>query len=239
MIYSTHIDDLRPDVAANCRVFIALMRAAGYKVQIVNTVRDEEKQRALYDEGVTRSKVPTFHSVKAGLAFDICQGVAGHGYDNEEFWKKAGEIGIRLGFEWGFHWKTFAEKPHFQWSEHGKYKGSMILSGLYPEAMPLNPEAMPLNPEAMPKGDEEEAMAMTDEVFAEYMKRYLSVSGTGDFPSEWAEQAASAAKDAGIINGDGQGNYGWQKPITREAVAVVVHNLVLSNLQKSGGCTGG
>lgn len=218
MIYSTRIDDLRPDVAANCRVFISLMREAGFIVQIVNTVRDEEKQRALYASGATKSKVPTFHAVGVGLAFDICQGVTGHGYDNPAFWSKAGQIGTDLGFEWGWNWKTFAEKPHFQWSEHGKYKGSMILAGSYPAAMPSAANR--------PQCDEEDddMAKLTDEEFAEYMKRYLSVAGTGDAPSEWAKDAAEAAITAGIFCGDGQGNYGWQKPITREAVAQVLYN---------------
>lgn len=219
MIYSTRIEDLRPDVAANCRVFVALMRGSGFKVQIVNTVRDREKQEELYRLGVTKSHLPTFHAVGVGLAFDICQGVAGHGYDNEEFWKKAGEIGHLIGFEWGRDWKSFPEAPHFQWSEHGKYKGSLILKGCYPAEMPPYPAA------GQQCEQEDDDMAkLTDEKFAEYMKRYLSVAGTGDLPSTWAKDAAEAAITAGIFHGDGQGNYGWQKPITREAVAQVLYN---------------
>jgi hypothetical protein len=41
-------------------------------------------------------------------------------------------------------------------------------------------------------------------------------------------------KAAGIINGDGQGNYGWQKPITREAAAVL-----LLNFKRAGGQSDG
>ena len=53
----------------------------------------------------------------------------------------------------------------------------------------------------------------------------LSLAGTGDAPSEWAKQAAEWAKAQGIFSGDGAGNYGWQQPITREAVAQVLYNL--------------
>ena len=220
MLYSTRIEDLRADVAANCRLFVVLMKDAGFRVQIVNTVRDAEKQLALYAQGVTKSRAPTFHSVRAGLAFDICQGVAGHGYDNKKFWEMAGDIGIKMGFEWGWHWRSFPEKPHFQWSANGKYKGSDILSGRYPPQMPLFVK------------EEDDMAKLTDEEFGDYMKRYLSVAGTGDQPSDWARQAAQAMKAAGVINGDGQGNYGWQKPITREAAAVL-----LRNIQQSGGLT--
>ena len=71
---------------------------------------------------------------------------------------------------------------------------------------------------------------LTDKEFGDYMKRYLSIAGTGDHPSAWAREAAEALKAAGVINGDGQGNYGWQKPITREAAAVL-----LRTIQQSGG----
>lgn len=51
----------------------------------------------------------------------------------------------------------------------------------------------------------------------------LSVQGTGDKPSKWAAEATEWAKRVGIFNGDGAGNYGWQQPITREAVAVILY----------------
>lgn len=52
----------------------------------------------------------------------------------------------------------------------------------------------------------------------------LKVEGTGDAPSDWAKKATEKMKDLGVFHGDGQGNFGWQQPITREAVAVVLAN---------------
>lgn len=52
----------------------------------------------------------------------------------------------------------------------------------------------------------------------------ISCAGTGDHPSEWAKEATEFCKQAGIFNGDGEGNYGWQQPITREAVAQILFN---------------
>ncbi|UOO38262.1 CHAP domain-containing protein [Oscillospiraceae bacterium CM] len=63
---------------------------------------------------------------------------------------------------------------------------------------------------------------MTYEQFCDYMDKYLSVAGTGDKPSAWAREATEAMKAKGVFNGDGQGNYGWQKPVTREALAVIL-----------------
>ena len=66
-------------------------------------------------------------------------------------------------------------------------------------------------------GTESEELDMTKE-------ELVSVTGTGDNPSDWAREATEWAKANGILNGDGEGNYGWQQPITREALATVLYN---------------
>lgn len=58
----------------------------------------------------------------------------------------------------------------------------------------------------------------------EARKQLTSCADTGDTPSEWAREAAEFCKRKGIFNGDGAGNYGWQQPITREAVAQILYN---------------
>lgn len=58
----------------------------------------------------------------------------------------------------------------------------------------------------------------------EAKKKLIDCSGTGDTPSDWAKEATDFCKAAGIFNGDGEGNYGWQQPITREAVAQIIYN---------------
>ena len=50
----------------------------------------------------------------------------------------------------------------------------------------------------------------------------LSLEGTGDQPSDWAREAAQWGKDTGLIAGDANGNFGWQQPVTREALAVIL-----------------
>lgn len=52
----------------------------------------------------------------------------------------------------------------------------------------------------------------------------LSTKGTGDNPSQWAKPATDWAKGNKIFNGDATGGYGWQQPITREALAQVMYN---------------
>ncbi len=62
----------------------------------------------------------------------------------------------------------------------------------------------------------------------------LSIAGTGDAPSDWAKEAAAWAKAHGIFSGDGAGNYGWQQPITREAMAQVLYNFAKKAAEEGG-----
>lgn len=43
--------------------------------------------------------------------------------------------------------------------------------------------------------------------------------------SAWAEKDCKWAVDIGLFKGDGAGNYNWQDPVTREAMAAVLHRL--------------
>ena len=144
MLNSRDIDKLRPDVAANCRVFLDLCKAAGLPVLVTQTVRDSAYQAALYAKGrtkpgsiVTNQKTPSFHSDKAGLAFDIAKNVKGHEYDDAAFFRKCGEIGKKIGFSWGGDWLSLQDKPHFQWDAGGTYTAAMVRAGKLPPAMPL------------------------------------------------------------------------------------------------------
>ena len=48
-------------------------------------------------------------------------------------------------------------------------------------------------------------------------------------PSAWAKKGAAWAVERGLIQGDGCGNFNWQDPVTREALAVILHRY--QNLQ--------
>ena len=77
MRHSRDIDDLRADVAANCRVLIALAEREGLRVLVTETVRDSEYQKMLAKKGYAAAGAvtPSFHADHAGLAFDICKNV--------------------------------------------------------------------------------------------------------------------------------------------------------------------
>lgn len=125
MFHSSELRYLRADVRVNCELFLKICKDNGLNVLVTQTLRDNEYQASLYAQGrtkpgsiVTNSRTTTFHGV--GLAFDICKNVKGHEYDDASFFKACGEIGKMVGFSWGGDWKSFTDKPHFQWDNGRK-----------------------------------------------------------------------------------------------------------------------
>ena len=198
MYHSRDIADLRADVRANCIIFIDLCKEAGLPVLITETVRDDEYQRYLAANGYASKTAtrPTFHSVKAGLAFDICKNVKGHEYDDLSFFDRCGQIAKQVGFSWGGDWKSFPDKPHIQWDAHGKYTGSMILAGKYPPEM-------------------EEYMDQAD--FNKMMDAYLAQLRTKPV-SSWAKYDWEEAKNDKITDGTAP-----QGLITRQEVVTMIN----------------
>ena len=198
MYHSRDIADLRADVRANCIVFIDLCKEAGLPVLITETVRDDEYQRYLAANGYASKTAtrPTFHSVKAGLAFDICKNVKGHEYDDASFFAQCGQIGKQVGFSWGGDWKSFPDRPHFQWDAHGKYTGSMILAGKYP-------------PEMEEYMDQATFNKMADAYLAQLRTKPVST---------WAKDDWEKAKKDKITDGTAQ-----QGLITRQEVVTMIN----------------
>ena len=198
MFHSDELKYLRADVRVNCEKFLALCKEAGLNVKVTQTVRDDEYQRLLVAQGYAAKTAtrPTFHSVKAGLAFDICKNVRGHEYDDQSFFACCGQIGKQVGFSWGGDWRSFPDRPHFQWDNHRKWSSRMILAGKYPPEM-------------------EEYMTQDD--FNKMMDTYLAQKRVDSTPSKWAEDTWELAKKQGIT--DGSGPHGL---CTREEVVALI-----------------
>lgn len=198
MFHSDELKYLRADVRVNCRKFLALCKEAGLNVKVTQTVRDDEYQRLLVAQGYAAKTAtrPTFHSVKAGLAFDICKNVRGHEYDDPSFFACCGQIGKQVGFSWGGDWRSFPDRPHFQWDNHRKWTSRMILAGKYPPEM-------------------EEYMTQAE--FNKMMDTYLAQKRVDSTPSKWAKDTWELAKKQGIT--DGSGPHGL---CTREEVVALI-----------------
>ena len=185
MLCSRDVGLLRPDVAANCLVWLERCHSEGLDVLVTGTVRDSEYQQYLYRQGrtrpgniVTNSPVPTFHSDRAGLAWDFCKNKKGHEYDDGDFFRRAGAIAKEMGFTWGGDWRSFPDAPHIQWDLGGQWTGEMILRGELPPEMPR----------------------YTEETEVEEM-RYQSVE---ECPG-WAQEAIRSLTEKHILKGSGEG----------------------------------
>ena len=207
MRHSRDIDDLRADVAANCRSLIALAEREGLHALVTETVRDAEYQRMLAEKGYAAkgAVVPSFHADHAGLAFDICKNEAGHEYDDPAFFVKMGNLGKKVGFSWGGDWRSFPDRPHFQWDAGGTYTSAMVRARRYPPPMP--------------RFEEEE---MTQQEFNERMEAYLKALAQRD-PADWSAEARAWAEKTGLIAGDETGNRQYRSFLTREQLAVLLH----------------
>ena len=195
MLNSRDIDRLRPDVAANCRAWLEMCRAAGLLVLVTGTVRDEEYQQYCFENGTAATPVPSFHGEQAGLAFDFCQNIKGQEYSDSAFFQRAGELGEQVGFEWGGRWKSFPDRPHLQWSAGGRYTSAMVRAGRYPPTMPLYRQ----EDTDMTK---DEIQAMIDAaVTAARPQVYTSVE---ECP-EWARETVQRAVDCGVLQGNQSG----------------------------------
>lgn len=120
---SRDLKDLRPEVAALARKFLAAARKQGIELLVTCTYRSPEDQAALYNQGRTRpGRIVTnarpwksWHQYR--VAFDVVPIVSGKPtWSNKKLWQKIGEIGESVGLEWGGRWKSIVDYPHFQFT---------------------------------------------------------------------------------------------------------------------------
>lgn len=210
---SRDIDWLRPDVAANCRKLIRLAAEEGFPVLVTTTTRDNASQLEAYLAGRSKSKVPTFHSEQAGLAFDICKNKKGEEYSDMAFWAAVSRIGKAMGFTWGGDWKM-VDMPHFQWDgPNHEYTSAHILRGEYPPEMPYYEE------------DDE----MSYEQFVKYMDQYMAERQElpdVNWGEEWQDARRWAEEETGLIRGDVNGNRMYQAFPTRQQLVLFLYRLV-------------
>lgn len=213
MRHSRDIGDLRADVAENCRALLALAGKRGLRALVTETVRDDAYQKMLAEKGYAAkgAVTPSFHAEHAGLAFDICKNEKGHEYDDPVFFERMGALGKKVGFSWGGDWKSFPDRPHFQWDANGAYTGAMVRARRYP---PL-----------MPRFKEEE---MTQQEFNERIEAYFrSLAQRG--PAPWSAEARAWAEQTGLIAGDETGNKQYKSFLTREQLVVLLRRFAQKN----------
>jgi peptidoglycan LD-endopeptidase CwlK len=121
MIDSRDINDLKPYVKHLAQKLIDECKKQNIPIKITSTLRDNEYQNKLYAQGRTAPGIivtsvrggDSYHNW--GLAFDVCINIVGKEWDLPLL-EKVGQIGPKLGLEWGGNWKGFIDRPHFQWT---------------------------------------------------------------------------------------------------------------------------
>ena len=197
MINSRKLSDLRSDVRANAELPLAECEKQGLRVLVTQTLRDDEYQAYLYAQGrtrkgqiVTNSKVTTFHG--AGLALDVCQNIKGQEYSDPAFFRNVAILAKHMGFSWGGDWRSFPDRPHFQWDAGGKWSGSLLRAKILPPMMPLYKPGTP-------KEKEKEMV---------YYKKLSDVP-------EWYKRAVEKCVDKKALQGDKKGDLNISEDLCR------------------------
>ena len=70
-------------------------------------------------------------------------------------------------------------------------------------------------------------VAMDEQTRFEAMYKTMIAKQHGDNPSNYeaAQKATAKAKAAGIFGGDGEGNFEWHEPVTREEMAIILDRI--------------
>lgn len=139
MINSREIKDLHPRLQRLCREHIEACREQGVMIIVTSTLRDQEYQTKLYNQGrstpgniVTNMKLLGPHGF--GLAYDVAP-LAPDGktilWNDNTKWQVIGAEGKKLGLTWGGDWKSICDKPHFELT--GGLTAAELRSGKRPE----------------------------------------------------------------------------------------------------------
>ena len=112
-----------PELQEKAEKLVSACKGQGLIIGIGECYRTVEEQDALYAKGrtspgdiVTYAKGSSYSSHHQwGTAFDFYRNDGKGAYnDSDGFFSKVGEIGRKLGLEWGGNWISPVDKPHFQ-----------------------------------------------------------------------------------------------------------------------------
>jgi len=214
---------LLPYVEQQSRKVILEMEKRGHPVKVTSTYRTWAEQDELYEQGRSRpgKKVTkaqggySWHNYR--VAIDHCF-TTGQPFGEDQPWEMLAQVAELYGFEAGFRWTSFQDKPHIQMT-YGQDITSLRRMG------------------------EEKALAKVMSLDEAHMRKN---AGEGDI-SPWAIQSVQKAKSKGIMINWGApksavDDLTWQhilhklrvldkvdtnNPITRERLAVCLDRLKL------------
>ena len=120
ILLSREISLLHPEIRTKCQELIKKCKTRGIDIIISQTLRTKAEQDAIYAQGRTKpgkilSNVRYPKSMHCwGLAFDVAVIRSGKAIWDTAAYKPVGELGEKIGLEWGGRWTKFPDAPHFQ-----------------------------------------------------------------------------------------------------------------------------
>lgn len=133
MINSRSLTELHPKVAHMAQQFVEACDEQGIDLLVTSTYRDHESQNELYAQGRTKpGKIVTnarggqsYHNWRCALDVVPLRNGKCVWDSSDPVWRKVGEIGESIGFEWAGRWSgRLKESAHFQ------YTGGLSLAEL-------------------------------------------------------------------------------------------------------------
>lgn len=127
MINSRNVNDLQPAAKIACLAHIAACEALGIKTKLIQTLRDAEYQKSLYNQGrTTAGKIVTsadgyrkLSKHQTGLAWDLVA-LDEHGailWSDADTYERMAEAAEKLHITAGIRWKSLGDMDHFQIEE--------------------------------------------------------------------------------------------------------------------------
>lgn len=122
VINEKRVSLLHAPFQALARSFLADCEKAGYRLRVTYGLRTLDEQAVLYAQGrtapgkvVTQAK-PGSSPHNYAAAIDVVFLTTDGKVDWNGPWKAIGAVGEKLGLVWGGNFKTFVDRPHFEWA---------------------------------------------------------------------------------------------------------------------------
>lgn len=115
------IATLHPRAQALTRTFLARVRDSGIDARVISGTRTYAEQEALYRQGrwgnpgriVTKAR-GGHSNHNFGIAWDIGIFANGRYLPESPLYDEAAQVGVVPEIEWGGHWRSFPDRPHYQ-----------------------------------------------------------------------------------------------------------------------------
>lgn len=116
-----NVRSLQPAAQEAARAFMRRILAAAIPARIISGTRTYAEQNALFKQGRFGNYGPVVTNARGGqsnhnfgIAWDVGIFLNGAYQGESPYYRRAAEVGLVPGLEWGGAWRTFPDPPHYQ-----------------------------------------------------------------------------------------------------------------------------